>query len=345
MVILLLGCAASAPTSARAQGQAGGDSPAASATAEDEHGAYLSLGFGNGRMHGENENGTRWMRGRAFEARAGRDQENVFGNGRIDFVHYNEGHPENNHRDGFALQWVAVRPLGASFTGELGIGPYLSMNTTTGSDGREIDDARWGLLLSAALRVPLDAFPDGTHLRLGLNHALMSSAYSSTAVTLGLGRQFGPARPEPDTEPISGPWWFGASVGWSVTNMSGTESAHAGVLEARKYLGPRMEHWAVSGKLVIEGDDGTRVDRRGIAGQLWYVQQVTPRFSMSAGIGPYLARNRREDDDTRANLLISFQAERALSRQTRAFINFNRIKTFRETNERDLFQVGVLKRF
>jgi hypothetical protein len=80
------------------------------------------------------------------------------------------------------------------------------------------------------------------------------------------------------------------------------------------------------------------------------VQQVTPLFTMSAGIGPYVANNRREDlrydnGHVRANLLISFQAERPLSRETRVFINFNRVKTFRETDDRDLFQLGVLKSF
>jgi hypothetical protein len=47
----------------------------------------------------------------------------------------------------------------------------------------------------------------------------------------------------------------------------------------------------------------------------------------------------------RGNLLISLQAERALSRETRAFIGINRIMTFRETNDRDLFQIGLLRRF
>ena len=312
-------------------------------------GAYLSLEFGNGRIYGGNEegcpDGSRSMGGRAFEARGGREQASPLGPGRIDFVHYNEGHPDNNHRDGFALQWVGVRPLGSTFTGELGIGPYLSMNTTT-IDGREFDDAHLGLLLGGALRLPLDALPAGTHLRLGLNYAWMPGAHRSVAVLLGLGRQFGPARPEPDTEPVAGPWWFGGSIGRSITNMSNTDGANAGVLEARTYLDADLAHWAVSGKLVWEGDDGRRVDRDGVAAQLFYVQQVTPRFAVSAGAGPYVARNDRDEDDkTRANLLISLQAERALSRETRAFINFNRVKTFRRTNDRDLLQVGVLKRF
>lgn len=334
ILVLALGCVGAV--------QAQDPSPAAGV--DSPHGAYLSAEFGSGRMHGENTEGSRWMGGRAFEVRAGLEEGSRFGPWRTDFVHYNEGHPDNNHRDGFALQWVAVRPLGAGLTGEIGLGPYLSMNTTT-IDGHQIDDSNWGALVSVALRLPLGMLPEGSHLRLGVNHTLMPDAHRSTAVMLGIGRQFGPAQPRPDSEP-AGPWWFGGSIGRSITNMQGTDSASAGTLEARKYMTGRLDHWALAAKLVWEGDDGSRVDRDGIAGQVWYVQQVTPRFAMSAGIGPYLARNDRDEErKTRTNLLISLQAERALSRRTRVFANFNRVKTFRQSNDRDLFQLGVLKRF
>lgn len=313
----------------------------------EEHGAYLSLQFGNGRMHGENTEGTRWMRGRSFEVRAGREEPDLLGGGRIDFVHYNEGHPENNHRDGFAVQWLLVRPLGSRFDAELGLGPYLSMNTTTGADDRQVDDSQWGLLLSAALRFPLGFMPDGTHLRIGLNHVQMRDVHNSTALLVGLGRQFGPARPEPSTEPASEALWFGISYGNSITNMSGTDGAYGGTLEMRKYMDQdgRLRHWAASLKYVEEGDDGARVDRHGFAAQAWYVQQVTTRFAMSAGLGPYITQNRREEEHTRGNLLITLQAERALSRHTRIFVNFNRVKTFRQTDDRDLWQAGILKNF
>ena len=319
--------------------------------APDDHGAYLSLVFGNGRIHGGNAEGNRWMRGRTFEIRAGRQQRTLFGSPlpdslseRIDFVHYNEGHPDNNHRDGFALQWLAVRQLGARSAVELGVGPYLSMNTTV-IDGRQIDDAKVGALFSLAVRLPLGDLPAGTHLRIGYNHVQMRNVHRSDALMIGIGRQFGRAEPDPETDPANGRTWFGASVGNSITNMAGTDGARAAVLEVRRYLGERLEHWAVSGKFLFEGDDGARVDRRGAAAQLWYVQTVTPRFAMSAGLGPYVARNRRDDNITHANLLVTFQAEQALSPHTRAFLNFNRVKTFRQTDDRDLFQLGLLTDF
>jgi hypothetical protein len=319
--------------------------------APDDHGAYLSAVFGNGRIHGGNAEGNRWMRGRTFELRAGRQQRTLFGeplpdslSERIDFVHYNEGHPDNNHRDGFALQWLLVRRLGTRGAVELGAGPYLSMNTTV-IDGRQVDDANVGALLSLGLRLPLGDLPEGTHLRIGYNHVQMRNVHRSDALMIGIGRQFGRAEPDPDTDPANGRAWVGASVGNSITNMAGTNGARAAVLEARRYLGERLEHWAVSAKFLFEGDDGARVDRRGLAGQLWYVQTVTPRFAMSAGLGPYVARNRRDDNITHGNLLITFQAEQALSRHTRAFLNFNRVKTFRQTDDRDLFQLGLLTGF
>lgn len=237
-----------------------------------------------------------------------------------------------------------MREFNDRLAGEIGLGPYLSMNTTV-IDGRQIDDAHWGLLLSAALRLELPWAPPGTHLRLGYNHVAMHTVHRSDALMLGIGRQFGRAAPDQDTEPAAGPLWLGGSIGNSITNMAGRHSALAGVPEAKHYFEGRLEHWAASAKFVFEGDDGVRVDRRGVAAQLWYVQQVTPQFNMSAGLGPYLAKNRRDDGSMSKNLLISFQAERALSRHTRVFASFNRVKTFRETDDRDLFQIGVSKAY
>jgi hypothetical protein len=335
----------------RAEGQAEArmDALTEASAATDDRGAYLSLVFGNGRIHGGNASGNTRMRGRTFEVRAGHQLHDLFGFSlpsdwtmRVDVVDYNEGHPDNNHRDGFALQWLGVYPISNAWTGELGVGPYLSMNTTevmTDSGFRQIDDTHVGLLFSAALRLAVPG-PAGTHLRLGYNHVAMRSVHRSDALVLGLGRQFGAAEPAPDVAPDGHPW-LGGTIGWSVTNMAGTHGARAGVLEARQYA----ERWGVGLKVLFEGDDGARVDRRGIAGQLWYEQPVTPHFSVSAGLGPYFAVNRRDDNRTATNLLISFQAERALSRHTRAIINFNRVKTFHKTDDRDLFQVGLLRRF
>jgi hypothetical protein len=303
-------------------------------------GTYLSAQLGSGRIDGGEAIGNRWMRSRAGEMRIGRPQSAQPGGSRIDIVYYNEGHPDNNHRDGFALQWVGVVGAGQLLGAELGIGPYFSMNTTRLA-GQQLDDTRWGLLLSAALRVRLTDGPYGTHLRLGFNHAAMREVHQSNALMLGIGRQFGAAAPDLD----SGALWLGVSAGAAVTSMPGTATTRTAMLEASHDLGHGPAHWAWSARYLFEGDDGSRVDRRGPAAQLWFVGQVTPRFSMSAGIGPYLARNRRYDEETRANLLISLQAERALSSHTRIRFNFERVKTFLRMDDRDLFMVGIRKSY
>ena len=324
---------------------------AGSGRAEDvtsDPGPYLSAQLGGGRIDGGNASGNHWMRSRAGEYRFGHPQTALTGStgARLDVVYYNEGHPDNNHRDGFALQEVlGVRTPGGRLGAEFGIGPYLSMNTTF-IGGRHIDDTRWGLLLSAALRIGLSSGADGAHLRIGFNHAAMREVHHSNALMLGFGRQFGATAPDPDTVPGIGATWFSVAAGAAVTSMPGTGTGRITVLEASRDLGRGPAHWAGSARLLFEGSDGVRVDRRGLAGQLWYVQQVTPRFSMSAGIGPYVARNRRDEDGrTRANLLLSLQAERALSDRTRVFFSFDRVKTFLRKDDRDLFLVGLRKRF
>jgi hypothetical protein len=309
----------------------------------NDHGSYLSAQLGGGRIDGGNASGNRWMRSRAGELRIGRPLTRAE-DSRIDVVYYNEGHPDNNHRDGYALQWSGVWRNGERLSGELGIGPYLTMNTTV-IDGRQLDDYRWGLLLSAALRMRLSDAPDGTYVRLGFNHAQMAGVHRSNALMLGVARQFGAVAQPGDT---SHPLWFGVSAGTAVTSMPGTNTGRMAILDAGRDINQGPAHWAWSARFLFEGDDGSRVDRRGLAGQLWYVQEVTPGFSMSAGIGPYFTRNRRElpvPERPHGNVLISLQAERALSDATHIFFDFGRVKTFLRMDDRDLFLVGIRKRF
>jgi hypothetical protein len=273
----------------------------------EDRGAYLSAVFGNGRIHGGNAEGNRWMRGRTFEVRAGRQQRTLFGaplpdslSERIDFVHYNEGHPDNNHRDGFALQWLMVRQLGARSAVELGVGPYLSMNTTV-IDGRQVDDANVGALFSLGLRMPLGDLPAGTHLRIGYNHVQMRNVHRSDALMIGIGRQFGRAEPDPDR---SGQRRhlvrrFGRQLDHEHGRHQRRARRRAGSAPlpgpAARALG-RVHQVPVRGRRRRAGRPPRR--RRPAVVRA----AVTPRFAMSAGLGPYVARNRRDDNITHANL-------------------------------------------
>jgi hypothetical protein len=312
----------------------------------DQRGAYLSSQLGNGFIEGPNAAGYRHMRWRAFEVRAGRDlnpriagQDSLEGKAttRIDFVYYNEGHPDNNHRDGFAFQFTWAQRFGDTLAAELSAGPYTSMNTTT-IDGVQMDQARRGMLYSAALRYSLDRWVRGAHLRLGYNHVAIRSVFHSDALMIGIGRHFTDVPPFPETDLARSRLWLGPSYGRSYTSQSGTQDANGAMVQAKQYGGK----WALSFTGVFEGDDRTRVDRRGMAAQFWFVQPLTPAWSAQAGIGPYFAENRREGNRTGTHGLITLQFERNLSDTTKAFFAFHRVKTFRESNDRDLFHLGLL---
>jgi hypothetical protein len=313
-----------------------------------ERGAYLSGQLGNGLIHGGNATGDRNMQWLAFEARGGRDlnpaiigETSVSGpsRARLDFVYYNEGHPENNHRDGFAVQFTYSRAFGNGLTAEAGAGPITSMNTTT-LNGVEIDQANTGVLFTGALLYPLEQWSQGTHLRIGYNHVWMQNVHQSDAIMLGIGRHFTSAPAYLGTGADQMPLWLGAAIGRSITNLSGNRGATNGMLEARQYFGM----WAGSAKLIVEGDDGEHVDRYGAALQLWFVQPLTPHWTFGAGAGPYFADNRRGKDET-THGLFTMEIEHRLSKTSKAFFAFNRVKTFRETNDRDLYQLGVLTTF
>jgi hypothetical protein len=315
-----------------------------------QRGAYVSTQFGNGRIDGPDAGDYKLMRWRAYEARVGRDlSPALFGDdslatarstARIDFVYYNEGHPDNNHRDGFAFQLVYARKLGDALTAEIGAGPYSSMNTTT-IGGVQYDSARRGLLYSAALRFALPWFDPGTHVRLGFNHVWNRDTFHSNALMLGIGRHFTDVPPFPETPLARGRLWLGASYGSSITSMSNTHGARGTVVEAKQYGGK----WAMSFKALFEGDDGSRVDRRGAAAQFWFVQPLTDRWAASAGAGPYIAENRRDNNHTGVHGLVTLQFERNLGERTKAFFSFNRVKSFQEMNDRDLFHLGLQHSF
>jgi hypothetical protein len=87
-------------------------------------GTYLSAQLGGGRIAGGNLGGNAnpWMRSRAGELRIVRPLSGGAGS-RIDVVYVNEGHPDNKHCDGYALQWSKVWRDGERLSGEFGIGP------------------------------------------------------------------------------------------------------------------------------------------------------------------------------------------------------------------------------
>ena len=339
--LLVLSSAASAQSLDRATDNA--------AMRPTEHRAYASGMYGNGRISGIEQTGKKEM-GWAFEVRFGTEIDlpgsrdgKLFSSDekyRVDIIHYNEGHPDNNHRDGFALQGIYNKPLSEKFSAELGFGPYYTMNTTS-RRGVEYNWSNLGVLASAAILMDIDELVSGMHLRVGLNHVTMPGAHSSNALLVGVGKHFGaPARSAQqfsDADPL----WLGATFMHGQTNHGGTQTSAGFSLEAKK----QYRQWATSVSVMAEGDDDTRVNRHGVALQGWFVQPLTEKWTVSAGFGPYVAINTRGLNEYRVLALFSMQLDRSIGKDWRVFANFNRVNTFRDKNDRDLLKVGFMRAF
>ena len=248
-----------------------------SKTIASDHNAYASATLGNGFAYGKGIVGDRSMEGRTFEFRFGKEisvpaflaeklnlQDEKF---RLDLIHFNEGHPKNNHRDGFSAQMVYRKPVNQKLNLELGLGPYFSMNTTT-IKGVEFNDAKLGALLSVATLVDLERFSPGLHMRYALNHVSMPGAHSSLALLVGVGKYFDKIPARIQSESYSNPIWLGVAAGISQTNHGDAEDALGFSVEAKKYYG---SHWGASISGIMEGDDEVRVHRNGVAVQGWFV--------------------------------------------------------------------------
>jgi hypothetical protein len=169
----------------------------------------------------------------------------------------------------------------------------------------------------------------------------MPYTHTSNAVMFGVGSHFTGVPPFADTDPARSRLWLAASYGTSQTNQAMRQAARSGTLEAKQYGG----RWALSLKAVLEGDDQVMVDRRGVAAQLWFVQPITASWQVSAGAGPYVAQNRRDQDSTGVHGLITMQFERNIGELTKAYFAFSRVKSFQQANDRDIFHLGVTRAF
>ena len=312
---------------------------------------YAAASMGDGVIRGEGATGHRTMRWRAGEIRIGHtfDPFGLVDKGyvnaseapRLDIVYYNEGHPDNNHRDGYAAQLVFRKNLQPTLGVELGVGPYFSMNRTT-VNGVESDDARAGALVSLALIGRLDAYSQGLQWLLGYNHVAITGAPNSDAIVIGLGKEIGATRSSTPGGASDGhPIWLGASYGFAQTNHSGPGYRPSYSLEAKQYY----HQFAVSLSGVEEGNDGVRVDRRGIAAQAWYVQPFSENWSVSAGAGPYVSKNKLGTDRTTLSGLFSVQVDRSIGKDWKVFTNFARVVTFTDKNDADLVTFGFMRRF
>jgi len=282
---------------------------------------YVSAAWGNGEG-GEGDD----MRWRTFEIRIG---SSAASNRRLDFVHYNEGHPENNHRDGFAIEPMFSVSINKKIRFEMGVGPYLSFNTTSRNQ-KQYDDKNLGILASAVIVY--------SYLRLEYNHVSIHGEHPSDAILIGIGTNF------PEGDVASDKSVQIAIMGSNFkTNRNGTEAALGGQLEIKQCVG---KNFALSIDLIEEGEDAL-VDRAGVATQAWYVWWARDNLALSSGAGPYFVWNEREAQETELDGLISIDVQQQVGNSENGvglLLRFSRIITADDT-DRDIFSCGIAKKF
>ena len=250
----------------------------------------------------------------------------------IGFSYLNEGHSENNHRDGFALQGFYENQITTNTKYQIGIGPYISNNNTIENQNR-LNDFQLGLITSATIKYYL---LDALYLRLQYNNILMTTS-NSNSVLVGVGYDF-------SNESITyTPNNFNVSVwtGTSRTTQIGTqENATSFMFDVKKSL---KDNFSFSVGLLKEGNTMLS-NRTGGYIQGWYDFKLLNTWTLSGGFGPYLANNdHREFDQTKTMMIGSIRAVKDFKNFNVGF-TFNRITSF-YNRDQDLFMLGVGRRF
>jgi len=231
----------------------------------------------------------------------------------VDFLYKNEGHADEGHRDGFGAQLFYQRNVAGRLSAEVGAGVLWTFNTRR-VEGIEVNDKQYGWIVSAAL---LYRMHNSNYLRVQYDNVQVQDSFRTHTLLLGLQADFG-QRTTRDPDAASEVTLL---AGFSMMNTSAARASAAMQLEARRYLG---SDFACSLSVLAESDNRIS-SRQSLAGQCWYVKQVSPTWRMSAGLGPLVTHAAYVEDDTRIGALISLEAAKRINPKWEGGARFSRL--------------------
>ncbi len=207
----------------------------------------------------------------------------------------NEGHDEDHHRDGSTVQlWGRTFAAERRLMLAAGVGPHFYCDTTHSTEyaqGYENNHGP-GVMLSALGRWQMNKL---WSLELRANTALNRDKVDTTAIMFGVGHSYEAAWiGDLETRPANIKLNEATALGGvDIVNSFGSEQGGAASLEYRRYFLPWLN--VTLAGLYEHGAD--KVDRRGVAPQLWYGRHFSNgHLSMGFGIGPYLAYDSHRED-------------------------------------------------
>jgi hypothetical protein len=256
----------------------------------------------------------------------------VMGDLGFELSNLNEGDPLNNHRDGFAAQATYEFKLTPKLKAQLGLGPYLTMNTTT-VNGGEYDVKRVGMLASAS--VLYQVLPT-LYGELRYNHVNVSGEPSSNIVMVGVQGRFNGLAEDGSN---GGPQHYEVSVlgGYSHTNRQGSPTTIGEQLELRDDTGRNI---AYSVSVIRDGPHGG-----GGGVQVWYVRPLNDKWTAAAGAGSEVdfGENATNNRPELAGL-ISLEISRKVTKRGSIVARFTR-KVTRTNEDHDFFFGGYKEQF
>lgn len=252
-----------------------------------------------------------------------------------DIFYYNEGTPDNNHRDGFGLMGWYKKPLTKQLSVQVGAGPYLSMNTTT-VNGQQLNQKNVGALVGLAALYHI--YGTKFYLTTRYTHAAVPGSVDTDTLFVGGGYAFENSVPENWAAPD-----FDVNVmgGNSQTTRENSQMARGFQIEVRRLATPNV---AYSVSIIREGDS-TVTNRTGVAAQVWYVMPTADdQWTFSVGAGPYIARDQRDGNRTQVMAAASMEAAMKLTKTSKISLRFTRAISGNDKDQ-DMFFVGIQKSF
>lgn len=319
--------------------------------------AQQTLRFGAGLSHGTDSESTY---GWELEYAQGLNQ-----NAYLSLDWLNEGHQENDHRDGVAMQfWLRANYPKPRLSLAAGIGPYFFFDTARDTAhpyyAPYTNEHGLGLTYSGEL-----AWHWSPHwlVYLRANWIHSHTPHDTSMLLFGFGYQFGSRSPTAlsqaptaDTE-AAGTLNNEVTVflGRTILNSFSPEESTALAVEYRHRLN-RYSDWTLG--WLNEGSNQI-IRRNGIIAQFWLVRPLLrERLTLGAGAGAYIVVNQQNNafvvnngqvtsvggDDERVGGIITLTASYRLSPRWSARLSFNRLVTG-EDRDADVILLGAGFRF
>jgi len=249
-------------------------------------------------------------------------------NSYIKFVHINEGHPVDHHRDAFGGVVSYRIPLWGHLSSEVEIGPILTFDTTT-IDDIQLDDKNFGILGSIGLIYPITKY---ISIRAEWNKVFVPSTFDSDMYLIGFEFPF-------YTTPINSINSYSLTTmgSYYVTNLANTDDAFGGMIELDKALNT---DWSISASLINQGNDGKASRPIGLSIRLWKDFNLNENLRISTGLGPFYSKNELSNSSP-LNGIISIRPSYKVNEKWSVISEFSRVADFSGNIDCDIFSVGL----